>query len=36
MDAVTTDTRKLLGTAGWKRLALERENWGRKIEGVEL
>jgi hypothetical protein len=33
MDAVTRDARKLLGTDGWKRLALDLKNLGReKIE----
>jgi hypothetical protein len=29
---VTRDARKLLGTAGWKGVALERKLWGRKVE----
>lgn len=32
LDAVTTDSRNLLGTAAWRRIALDREDWRKKIE----
>ena len=32
IDAETTDSRSFLGTAAWRRMALDREEWRKRIK----